>query len=207
MEQLEKLYNYFKDVENLYIDCDGVILDTITIIYGMLETQKSGAEITNEEYDHFFCSIDWKKLLQKAHPINNSLEMIKKIQATNRFKKIEILTHINSIPEGLAKKEFFKRELPGISVRTIGKHVPKDEVVDPTNSILVDDFIINIVKWSDKGGIGLKFSDKNLHQKHAYHSQDDKEYKFFRIFSLEEILDVCNYKDNKGNIKQRSLKK
>ena len=68
---------------NLYIDFDGVIVNSIDITYKMAEEQ--GIERNEESYKKFYSSLDWDDVLNKCTPINNSWECIGKIIDSKKF--------------------------------------------------------------------------------------------------------------------------
>lgn len=137
----------------LYLDCDGVILDTIKKSYEIIENQNL---TTRDEIHFFYENINWNELIIKSGEIDHSISKIKKL--CNHFD-IEILTHVYSEKEAKAKFDYFAKELPGINVIPVSKSIDKCDMVDPNGAILVDDFITNLEKWKKKGGIPIKFSD------------------------------------------------
>ena len=60
----------------LYIDFDGVILDTITKTYKVMEEEN--IDIKNEEQVmEFYRNLDWGKLILETPQINDSINEIK----------------------------------------------------------------------------------------------------------------------------------
>lgn len=168
-------------MQKLYLDCDGVILDTINMSYKMI---KEKGITKSEEIDHFYQNLSWEQLIIEAGEINNSITKIKKLM---EVFDVEILTHINSNGEIIAKLNYFKEVLPGIKVITVPKETKKADAVDPEGNILVDDYLPNLEYWEEKGGIPIKFSDSG------------KECKYQSITNLLELLEL-NLK-NKSRIK------
>lgn len=140
-------------MQKLYLDCDGVILDTINKSYQML---KEEGITTEEERKIFYSNINWERLIIDSGQINNSIDKIKEL---TKYFDVEILTHVYTENEGQAKINYFKKELPNINIITVPKTVKKADFVDPTNAILVDDYTSNLDYWQEKGGIPVKFSD------------------------------------------------
>lgn len=137
----------------LYLDCDGVILDTINMSYKMIKNKG----LTNEkDIEHFYKNLSWEELIIEAGEINNSIEKIKEL---TKVYDVEILTHVNSDGEIIAKLNYFKEVLPGVKVVAVPKEIRKADAVDPKGNILVDDFLGNLDYWHEKGGISIKFSD------------------------------------------------
>lgn len=190
---------------NLYIDCDGVILNTIIISYrelrklGYLDENYKKIEKYTKEISEYFRDLDWKKRLSEASEINNSISAIRKIIQSGKFQNVQILTHINSPSEGLDKKVYFERILPDVPVRLVTMHVSKADAVDPTNSILIDDHSPNLVDFEEKGGLGIKF-DEDKTEDYRSHIQNGKTYEFLTINNLEDILNI-NFELNKPSVK------
>lgn len=158
----------------VYLDCDGVILDTINKSYQML---KEKGITTEEERKTFYSSICWTQLIIDSGEINNSIAKIKQL---SKYYDIEILTHYYTESEASAKIEYFKNELPNIKVITVPKTIKKADFVDPTNCVLVDDYSPNLDYWKEKGGIPIKFSDSQ------------KEYEYPVVTDLLELIELLN---------------
>lgn len=155
----------------LYLDCDGVILDTINFTYKMIEERG----ISEDKIDDFFKHLSWKNLIEEAGEINNSIEKIKEL---SKHFDVEILTHVNSEEEIREKFKYFSRVLPDIKLNVVPKIIKKGDIVNPKGAILVDDFMPNLEYWYEMGGIPIKFSDT------------DKECKFTKITDLLELLEL-----------------
>ena len=142
-------------MKQLYIDFDGVILDTMTKSYD--ELKKENVDIKDQEkVMEFFRNTDWKKLIDETEQINDSINEIKKICASKKFN-VYILTHVNSTNEMIAKIKYLHKNLPQVTVVSVPKEIPKTEVVNPSAAILIDDYSGNIKEWQKKLGIGIKF--------------------------------------------------
>lgn len=142
-------------MKQLYIDFDGVILDTMTKTYKVLE--ESGIDKKDQEkVMEYFRNLDWKKLIAETDQINDSINEIKKICASKKFN-VYILTHINSTNEMVEKIKYLHKVLPQVTVVSVPKEIPKTEVVNPSAAILIDDYSGNIREWQKKLGIGIKF--------------------------------------------------
>lgn len=142
-------------MRQLYIDFDGVILDTMTKSYD--ELAKRGIDIKDEEkVKAFFKSIDWKKLIEETDQINDSINEINKICDSKKFN-VYILTHINSTDEMVEKIKYLHKNLPQVTVVSVPKEVPKTQVVNPSAAILIDDYSGNLKEWQKRLGIAIKF--------------------------------------------------
>ena len=165
---------------NLYLDCDGVILDTIPTIDKAL--QKVGytykGQSKNETFmkDFLKNKFNWEEEIELIPILDDSVNKIKKLDKKNIFN-IKILTHVISDKEAKAKEKLFAELLPNIEVITVPKDIKKSEMVEVKNSILVDDYLSNVVDWNNKDGIGIKFAGKE--------ASDD----VIRITDLLELID------------------
>lgn len=165
-------------MKQLYIDFDGVILDTMTKSYKELEKENIDKR-DQEKVMEFFRKLDWKKLIEETDVINDSINEIKKICASKKFN-VYILTHINSTNEMVEKIKFLHKNLPSVTIVSVPKEIPKTEVVNPSAAILIDDYSGNVKEWQKKLGIGIKFV-KEL---------EGSEYP--EITHLSEVIDMFN---------------
>lgn len=159
----------------LYIDFDGVILDTIRVSYQMIDERNLQ---TRDEIEHFYKNLDWENLLKISPILNESISCIEKLIKSNKFD-IKILTHVNTEHEVEEKNKFITKHLPGVPAITCPKEIEKSDFVDPYNCILVDDYIGNLTSWKENGGIAVKFSDNGK-------LNDD----FMVISKLDQLLHI-----------------
>lgn len=167
-----------ENMRQLYIDFDGVILDTIPKAYKELKENnidKKDAEKVNK----FFEKLDWFKTIEETKQINNSIEEIIKICNSKKFN-VYVLTHVNSLNEMVAKIRYLHNHLPEITVVSVPKAISKTEVVNASGAILIDDFEGNIKDWQKKCGIGIKFVK----------TPENSQYP--EISFLSEIIDLFN---------------
>lgn len=151
-------------MKRLYIDFDGVVMDTIPPLYDAL--QKSGADVTNEsEIRVFFASYDFSKIINDDNILNDSINCIKKLIDSKMFE-ISFLTHVNSLTEGCVKVEYLRRHFKDITIIMVPKEISKTKVVHSEGAILVDDYSGNLKEWEENGGIAVRFS-KEL-ESHGY---------------------------------------
>lgn len=179
------------DKIKLYLDFDGVILDTMNVAKNMLEEFYVGDD--QNIIRKFFKDLDWYELLRITDEINNSFDNINKLVVSNLFD-IEILTHVNSLKEGQEKINYLNEKLPGVNVIITPIDIAKCDKVNPLNAVLVDDYSKNLLLWQEKGGIAIKFSLK------------DKQYDFITISSLEQILDIYEPIKKQIKVKNKILK-
>lgn len=147
-------------MKNLYIDFDGVIMNTITITYE--ELKRIGLDFNKVEDQNrireYYSEIDWNHLLnKKATIINDAFDCIKKIISSNRYY-VTILSHVNSLSEAEEKVKFIRKHLSDITIIPVPRTLSKTEMVNAKGAILVDDYAENLNEWKKAGGIGIKFS-------------------------------------------------
>lgn len=143
---------------NLYIDFDGVILDTITTTYEIMKKENIDFA-NNEEVLNFYKNLNWKQLLIDTPQINDSINCIYKILDTKLFD-VSILTHINSLDEAVEKVHFIRKYFKDITVILVPKVISKTKMVQTEGSILVDDYAGNLREWEAENGISVRFSTK-----------------------------------------------
>lgn len=165
-------------MKQLYIDFDGVILDTMTKSYEELE--KQGIDKKDQKrVMQYFREVNWDKLVSETEEINDSINEIRKICDSKKFN-VYILTHINSTNEMVAKIKYLHKRLPQVTIVSVPKEVPKTEVVNPSAAILIDDFSGNVKEWQKKLGIGIKFV------------KQPEGSDFPEISHLSEVIDMFN---------------
>lgn len=151
-------------MKRLYIDFDGVVMDTIPELYAALE--KSGADVTNEsEVRVFFATYDFNKIINDEHILNDSVNCINKLIESKKFE-ISFLTHVNSLDEGCVKVNYLRNHFKDITIIMVPKEISKTKVVHSKDAILVDDYSGNLKEWEANGGISVRFS-KEL-ESHGY---------------------------------------
>lgn len=164
-------------MQNLYIDFDGVIVDTIRVTYDMLD--RLGVDRHDfEKMSEFYYNLNWKQLLSLTPIINDGFNAIKRVEATNKYN-IFILTHVNSLDEAVAKINFIRKYYKSITIIPVPREMSKTKMINAKGAILIDDYSGNLKEWEQAGGIGIQFST-NLNK--------DKGFKV--IDRLDKILEV-----------------
>lgn len=174
--------------KNLYIDFDGVILDTIEPMYKAIDEADHelyvhilNKEVTEEDQrriTQIISNMDWDHLLKVTPEINDSINNINYLVETKKFK-MAILSHVGSYKEMEAKFAFINKNIHGeVDVICVPKSFSKTAATrNCKDSILVDDHSGNLRNWISKGGIGIKFS------------KEEKEHpEFICVSSLRDIV-------------------
>lgn len=165
-------------MKNLYIDFDGVILDTLTPIYKLAKDLNLDYKTQTKEVGKLFSKIDWEELIEESIDLNDSVDAIKKLSKSGKFN-ISILTHVNSLKEAKTKIKFLQGIISDLTIIIVPSGVPKTNMTQTKDAILVDDFSGNLKTWEEEGGIGVKFTKAK---------EENCEYK--NITSLTELIDL-----------------
>ena len=144
-------------MKRLYIDFDGVVMDTIPLLYN--ELAKKGVVKENEEEVHrVFAAFDYGTIIKDKNILNDSIHCINKLLASGRFE-VAFLSHINSLAEGVVKVKYLRRHFKNnITIILVPKGIEKPKVVHSKGAILVDDYAGNLKEWEENGGIAIRFS-------------------------------------------------
>ena len=159
--------------KNIYIDFDGVILDTITPLYNDYQTQN----ISKENAKEFFVNYPWDTIIDDKYIINNAIEDIQAIINSNKFN-LAILTHVNSINEAVLKINYLRQYFKDITIIPCPKEVSKTKMIHTKDSILIDDYAGNLREWKQEGGVGVRFN------------REGNGKGFLTIKDLKEIIDM-----------------
>ena len=66
-------------MKNLYIDFDGVILDTITPVYNLAKKLNLDVKTQTKEVGLLYSKIDWEELINESPALSDSIDNIKKL--------------------------------------------------------------------------------------------------------------------------------
>ena len=164
-------------MKNLYIDFDGVIMDTITPIYELAKSQNIDVKKDIEKVKRLYSDADWEELVNNSKLLKDSLNEIKKLKESGKFN-ISILTHVNSLKEAKSKIMFINRVFNDLTIIPVPKSISKTLMTETKGAILVDDFNGNLKEWEDDGGIGVKFT------------LEKEDSKYINITSLSELMEI-----------------
>lgn len=143
-------------MRNLYIDFDGVILDTINTTYKIMD-QVELDRTDDDNVKRFYANLDWDNIIEITPEINDAFECIQNILDSERFD-VAILTHVHSLKEIIAKVKYIRTKFHQITVIPVPKTISKTQMVNAKESILIDDYAGNLREWEEAGGIGVRFS-------------------------------------------------
>ena len=175
-------------MRDLYIDCDGVIFNTIKPAFN--EMKKLGIDLKDQnKITEYFKYCDWNYLINTGGQINNSIEKIKILSDSNYFNSVNVATHRCSYIEGVIKTNIFKKLIPDVKIITIPKKIGKHFALPASNHILIDDAKSKVIDWINHGGIGILFSEDV--DRLIYPNEQDNIY--FITNDLLDIIKVNNY--------------
>ena len=133
----------------LYIDFDGVILDTEGLLFKEWRKNPDRHLLPESEKIKYIQAADWNYILKYSEVMNDSLYYLKNMDPNKSF----ILTKIHSLTnEGSSKIEWIRNQGIMQSVILVPYNLRKCDVVDAEGNILVDDCLKNLYEWEDKNG-------------------------------------------------------
>lgn len=175
----------------LYIDCDGVILDTIATAR-RLAKEKGINPNDFDELHEFFLSIDWNILIYESGILDNAISKIKRIIASGKYD-VSILTKLcGNETEELAKRIILSKLLPDVPIITLDLAESKHTKVNPVDAILIEDSLHNHRGWIKAGGISVLF----LKGEYIYDYPDEK--RITEEEKLNIVDDILKFEETDG---------
>ena len=165
----------------LYIDFDGVILDTEKLLFEEWRKNPNRHLLPESEKIKYIQKANWDYILNHAEIIANSIYYLSQMNPKETF----ILTKIHSLTnEGSAKMKWMKKA--GIKQATIlvPYNLKKSDVVLAKNNILIDDCLKNLDDWSNSEGYPVLF-DSNDDNYDSWNQPNKKNY--------EKVLTLSKY--------------
>ena len=167
---------------DIYVDFDGVILDTWEVFYNKYCLKYQTSILEEEKVKDIMVNSDWDEVLKKSAIINNSIINIAKL---SKKYNIIILTKVNCLNEKECKLKYLKTI--GINnIVFVEYEQQKSSVVNPFGKVLIDDNIHNLDDWSNNGGIGLFFNPKSKNVD-SYGKINNK---YILINNLHQLYDI-----------------
>ena len=130
----------------VYVDFDGVLLDTDKVI----DSEFNGIGERRE----FVKNYDWFKLMRDDLIINDAFKYINE----SKFS-VSLLSKISSMCEGQAKIKYLREKGISIDINLVPTLINKCDVVSALGNILIDDKLVNLDSWSNKGVISIFFKN------------------------------------------------
>lgn len=157
----------------IYIDFDGVILDTDSIL------DLEYAKVKDISRSDFVKNYDWKWLVNNSLIINNSLYNLK----SSKYDTC-ILSKISSLNEGIAKVRYLRDNDVLTNIHLVPTKISKSDIVNAKDNILIDDKLYNLDEWEEQGGISIFFNKDNL----DYDVRGNKNTKYKKIYNLDLLI-------------------
>ena len=184
------LLNQSVDKLSVYIDFDGVILDTIGLsrkllldLYGIDYYKHSRSNTSQDKIvSEFFSSVDWYYLLDNSDEIACANKFLSLFKDSMIFKPT-IYSAVSSDIEEKIKHDKFFVNYPGISSKFSFAGSPKE--CHDRQSVLIDDLDYNLINWLGKP---------------VHFDSGGKKSMFFDIYDLGELYYLFIY-----NEKQRAV--
>ena len=148
-------------MKRLCIDFDGVVLDTIPVLYEKLGIDTNSTDNGNaDERIKKFANFDYRNVIKDKYILNDSINCINKLLESKRFE-ISFLSHVHSLDEAIVKIKYLRHHFrDDITIIIVPGKVSKTKMVHSEGAILVDDFSSNLREWQEVGGISVRFSQK-----------------------------------------------
>ncbi len=166
----------------IYIDFDGVILDTENVLFEDWRKNPNRKSLPESVKIKYIQEKDWNHILNNSPIINDSLYNLKNMDHNNSA----ILTKIHSLTnEGTEKIKWIRDKGIKQTIILVPYNLRKCDVVDAANNILIDDCLKNLDEWVEKGGIPV-FFDMNDDGYDSWNMPNTKGY--------QKVLSLAKYK-------------
>lgn len=145
----------------LYIDFDGVILNTENLLFEEWRKIPNRHLLDERVKEEYIQTRDWNYILNNSEIINDSVYNLKYIDPSTSA----ILTKINSLyNEGSTKVKWIRDNNIKQNIILVPFQLKKTDIVDAKDNILIDDGLINLDDWYNNGGIPIFFDidDDNI---------------------------------------------
>ncbi len=162
----------------LYIDFDGVILDTEELLFKKWRQNPDRHSLPEIEKIKYIQAQDWEYILNNSSIVNDSVYYLKQMDPNESA----ILTKVHSLEnEGAAKVKWIRDQGIKQDIILVPHMLKKTDMVDATGNTLIDDSIRNLSEWEANQGYPL-FFDIDNDGLDSWHQPNDKGYR--RVLSL-----------------------
>ena len=136
---------------NFFIDFDGVILDSQD--HFLIDMKDN---IDFDDWFDYLNSLDWHKFLRQCNEIDDSIDVLRKLQELKQLRAI--ITSIHSLNEMKEKLIYLREKELYVPVLYVPPKTKKSDVYLPKkDDILVDDKVRNCIDWENAGGTSILF--------------------------------------------------
>lgn len=153
---------------NYFIDFDGVILDSQD--HFLIDMKDN---IDFDDWFDYLNSLDWHKFLRQCNEIDDSIDVLRKLQELKQLRAI--ITSIHSLNEMKEKLIYLREKELYVPVLYVPPKTKKCDVYLPKkDDILVDDKVRNCIDWENAGGTSILFdSHLEIPEKHKIKTLKD----------------------------------
>ena len=141
----------------LYIDFDGVILDTEQLLFEEWRKNPDRHLLPESEKIKYIQNSDWNYIINNSDIINDSIYYLNNMDPSKTF----ILTKIHSQFEGVQKIIWLRNNGVKQSVILVPYKLKKIDMVDAKDNILIDDCLKNLYEWKQCDGKPVLFDIDN----------------------------------------------
>ena len=165
----------------VYIDFDGVILDTEGLLFEEWRKNPNRHNLTEIDKIKYIQKSDWNYIINNSEIINDSVYYLKQMDP----RQSAILTKIHSSAnEGISKIRWLRDKGVKQSIILVPYMAKKTDMVDACGNILIDDCLKNLDDWSYNNGIPI-FFDINNDGYDSWQQPNVKKYK--KVLDLSKI--------------------
>lgn len=143
----------------IYIDFDGVILNTTMHIFDEWLDNNDDINIKELEKIEYIKGRNWHKILRESSVIDDAISVLKGMDINNTA----ILTKVHSLEnEGTEKIRFLRENGVKLEVILVPYPLKKTDVVEAKDNILIDDTVHNLDDWYKCGGESIFFNQNDF---------------------------------------------
>lgn len=143
----------------IYIDFDGVILNTTPHIFDEWLDNNDDINIKELEKIEYIKGRNWHNILREASVIDDAISVLKDMD----IKNTAILTKVHSLEnEGTEKIRFLRENGVKLDVVLVPYPLKKTDVVEASGNILIDDTVHNLDDWNKCGGECIFFNQNDF---------------------------------------------
>lgn len=166
----------------LYIDFDGVILDTEGLLFEEWRKNSDRHKLSEMEKIRYIQNSDWDYIINNSDIINDSIYYLKHIDPSQS----NILTKIHSLDnEGMAKIKWLRENGVKQNIILVPYMFKKTDVVDANGNVLIDDCLKNLDHWVNANGYPV-FFDINDDGYDSWQQPNIKKY--------QKVLDLSKFR-------------
>lgn len=167
----------------VYIDFDGVIIDSVSTMFNEMDKFKDHRLMSEEEKIRFIQDMDWNYILNNSEAINDSIYYLNQMNP----KETSILTKVHSLNnEGGNKIKWARDNNIKQPLILVPYTLKKTDVVIAKGNTLIDDSIRNLGEWEENNGFPVLF-DINDDGFDSWNMPNTKEYQ--RVRTLSKFTD------------------